>query len=266
MNWKNAILKYPGLEQLSKWKIRWKDLVNKGTESFGPKVLHDALSEWVDGVKFPKNGNEILKLKNKGTCFTRCIKTKKPTGHYEIALQVFLQEMNDSCCAQYTLLGNAENWDIVNVSRENLAEFIELKEWNSNDCPLYALVEALKNLVLFRHVSNSGQYETPPFKPELVSILAPITYYEDNGIVDAQKSHVRERLNPFIEACESQFDIDISFKAIDLSKSDFDEMCSKAKLADNQQNLRDNKRERATVENIKFVCPELLIENWKLIL
>jgi hypothetical protein len=266
MKWKKAILKYPGLEQLKKWNTRWKDLVNKGTKPFKPVVLHEALLKWVDGVDFPKYGKEILKFKNKGSCFTRCIKTKKPTKHYEIALQVFLQKMNDSCCAQYTLLGNAENWDIVNVSRNNFAEFIELKEWDSNDCPLYALVEALKNLELFRYVSNSGRYETPSFKPELVSILAPMQYYENFGIVDAQKCPVHKRLNPFIEACKRQFHIGISFKAIDLSKCDFDIMCSKANRAEDQQKLRDNKRERATVENIKFARPELLVENWKLIL
>ena len=165
-----------------------------------------------------------------------------------------------------THLGNAENWDIVNVSRDNVAEFIELKEWDSNDCPLYALVEALKNLELFRYVSNSGRYETPSFKPELVSILAPIKYYEKFGIVDAKKCHLSKSLNHFIEACRRQFHIGISFKAIDLSKCDFNKMCSKAERAEHQQKLRDSLRERATVKNFKFACPQLLVDDWKLIL
>jgi hypothetical protein len=92
MNWKNAILKYPGLEQLSKWKIRWKDLVNKETKSFEPKVLHDALSEWVDGVKFPKKGNEILKLKKKVLTLQGVLRLKNPPGIMKLHFKFFCRK------------------------------------------------------------------------------------------------------------------------------------------------------------------------------
>lgn len=266
MNWESYIRDYPGLEQLVKWKIRWNDLVNKGTAPFDPLLLREALSKFAYEVDLPINGKKILKLEKKGRTFIRCSKTKKNIKNYEIALQVFIQEKNDRCYAQYQLTGDNQNWDIVNVSIDNVAEFIELKEWDSNDCPLYALVEVLKNLELFRYVSNSGRYGTPSFKPGLISILAPISYYEDNDIIEAKKSHVRKRLYPLIEDCEKQFNIVISFKAIDLSKSDFDEMCSKAKRSENQNKIKRKMVERATVENIKIPIPELLVEKWKLIL
>lgn len=209
----DSITQYPGLENLKNMTNAWNKLIAEKSIPFDPEVLKEAIGKEVKTICLPKNGKKVLKIEKKGECYTRLMSTKYPVGHYEIALAVFIQKLNDSCYAQFTLTGNTENWDILNIYSDNSAEFIELKEWDSKDSPLFALVEALKNFELYNHISKLNKAQHTQFSDSSISILAPIEYYiKYNLFSPFINKYTSNEFSDLIKACKECFMVDIHLK------------------------------------------------------
>ncbi len=109
---------------------------------------------------------------------------------------------------QFNLQGVKENTDLVIKDNNKVVEIIELKPWDSQDNPMYGVVELIKNLQLGRRRGKFGN------DLQTLTLLAPMSYYE-------KYSKSISDLKRFIAQMEKSQRIHISLKALGVGYSQF---------------------------------------------
>jgi hypothetical protein len=101
--------------------------------------------------------------------------------------------------------GGKESVDIVRL-RNKVGTFIELKPWKSNNSPLYAVLEGLKNLALFNVLKTMGHQRCENFEHVNLMGLAPVDYFLDHHLMNEYgTSNKYTQVKEFIEAIASNF-------------------------------------------------------------
>jgi len=148
--------------------------------------------------------------------------------------------------------------------------FVELKSWKSSDSPLYAVLESLKNLVLYRIISeNKDKFPSyaavPIFNDVELVILAPEAYYAKYRLTSQpepesrrNRAKVRELLNKIAYV----FGAKISFMSIQLSEDKFLAYCKRA--FDKKNRIGPKKLPVVTLDG-SICAPELKKDQWQLV-
>jgi len=102
------------------------------------------------------------------------LKEDKNPYRTEEALERYVIVSNgDRFFNQVSVGGGKESIDIVIRHGTGSVEFVELKPLDSNDSPLYAIVEGLKNLTEYRVIVERQIKELERFWKVNISMLAP---------------------------------------------------------------------------------------------
>jgi len=248
-------------------KESWLNFLETGDLVFTPYELHEILKKVIK--EFPPNGDKLFYLRKRRNFHVEDKKACRP----EEALERFITVSNPgNFFNQIPIGGKKESIDIgIKEENESRFVFIELKPWQSNNSPLYAIVESLKNLIEYRAIQNDERkaikrhkyFKDYDEKVDLI-VLAPKSYYVDHGMIDKSKgqylqdkiSIVRKVLNDF----SSEFRTNISLMILPIDKKHFDDecskVCSKYKKTEGKQNI--------VISNDDFI-PILAKDKWELL-
>lgn len=217
-------------QPLNKWRIDhkklWLEYLNTGNLPFSPKELHKIIHEIVDIPENRPRGKKLLQLRKKLN-FT--LKTNKHPYRPEEALERFvIASNNDNFFNQVPVGGGKESIDIVIRLERGYFEFVELKSWRSDDSPLYALVEGLKNLMEYRNIFERKIQQLDDLWDVKISILAPEEYYRNYLLMD--HSHIGitdnlQRLGYLLQELGKEFDASLTFYSFDLTEKSFIGAC-----------------------------------------
>ena len=228
----------------------WKAILEKNSLPISPAFLKKEINTFIKKTGNEPKGKSLLWLgrtlkftmiKEDGT-----IKPARP----EEALERFIVVSNAEVFNQIPVGGSKENVDLgywENNAKE-VFNFVELKAWESGDSPLYAVIESLKNLSLFKIIKTEKlackDKDTCVLDPDEVKkikliTLAPSEYFNEYFVPfefdskEKKKSKLRKFLS-FINDIEKEFNKDekefnihISFKVLEIKQEDFYERCRK---------------------------------------
>lgn len=248
-------------------KESWLNYLETGNLVFTPYELHEILKEVIN--EFPPNGDKLFYLRKRCNFHVKDKKACRP----EEALERFIIVSNPGDLFNQIPIGGRKESIDIGIKEENDSRFvfIELKPWRSNNSPLYAIVESLKNLIEYRAIQNDERkaikrhkyFKDYDDKVDLI-VLAPESYYRDHGMIDKSKgqylqdkiSVVRKALNDF----SSEFRTNMSLRILPLDKKYFDDECSKVcakyKKTEGKQNI--------VITNDDSIL-ELARDKWKLL-
>lgn len=240
-----------------KHKRGWLEFLEDGDPVFTPSSLHKTLREVIDTENNRPKGEKLFTLHRK-TSFT--MKNDGSPFRPEEALERFVVISNPiGFYNQLPIGGGKESVDIA-ITDDDKITFVELKPWNSNNSPFYAIVESLKNLIEYRIILERGIKDIPNYQTVGLCILAPDEYYErysltdPNGTAYANKMVVlRSLLNDILV----EFNSKLSFMSFDLTKHDFILTCKKiyVNYGLEQQSIV-TIHEKDAIENLK-------VDHWK---
>jgi len=241
-------------------KKGWLEFLEDGDLVFTPQELHAVLRTIISINDNRPRGEKLFHLRRKGG-FT--LKENKEPYRPEEALERFIVYSNESTFYnQVPIGGGKESIDIGIAENSSKFVFVEMKPWNSNNSPLYAIVESLKNLTEYRIIHQKNIKEIPLFKDIELCILAPTAYYQKYGLVDDSGSLKKNRILHFqslLNSMGTEFKSKICVMSIDIAYDYFKNMCSdiydKYKL--NGQNI--------AIINYSDARIELDRKKWKLI-
>jgi hypothetical protein len=217
---------------LSRWKIAhkrlWMEFLDTGDIPFSPRELHTVIQEIVNMPENRPRGDKLMHLR-KRNAFT--LKANKIPYRPEEALERFVVVSNEENFYNQTPVGGGkESIDLVIEHNKNSIEFIELKPWNSNNSPIYALVEGLKNLIEYRVIHEQEIRDVKDYAEVALSLLAPEEYYQKYFLLDTLKKERAENLyrsSELLYAMASEFNAKITFKSCPLTPSSFQQKCSR---------------------------------------
>lgn len=240
-------------------KICWMKYLETGYLPFTPDELHRALYRIIDTDGKRPRGQKLLHL-HKKYGFTP--NPDKTPNRPEEALERFIVTSNcDSAYNQVPIGGKKESIDLVFKINDREVEFVELKTWNGNDSPLYALVESLKNLVEYRIILNNDIATVPIFEKINLTILAPEDYFS-SFCLDKHDDLFSRHVNmtrELLKQIANEFDTNIAFKALRLSSEEFQKHC--CSLCDGQVPAP---KEQIFVES-DYCIPELTYDRWQIL-
>ena len=143
-------------------KRGWLDFLKDGDLVFTPKELHQKLWDVIDNDGNRPRGERLFWLR-KTLSFTM-MPDKRPYRTEE-ALERFIVVSNgDGFFNQIPIGGGKESIDIGIRESESKFVFVELKPWESQNSPLYAIIESLKNLVEYRVILDRNLAAVPRFR------------------------------------------------------------------------------------------------------
>ena len=204
-------------------KITWLALVNHGIWPCDPQSIFDKLQELLILDEFQPRGKKLLSLRSRDG-FT-LLPSMKP-GRPEEALERFIVHSNPgSMFGQMSIRGRKESVDIVRL-RNKVGTFIELKPWKSNDSPLYAVLEGLKNLALFNVLKTIGHQKCENFENVNLMVLAPVDYFLDYHLINEHGTTDKyTQVKEFIEATASIFRTRIQLLGINWKEEEMAKVC-----------------------------------------
>jgi len=201
-------------------KRGWLDFLKDGDLLFTPKELHQKLWEVIDSDGNRPRGERLFWLR-KTLSFT--MMPDKRAYRTEEALERFIVASNgDGFYNQIPIGGGKESIDIGIRESESKFVFVELKSWDSQNSPLYAIIEILKNLVEYRVIIKQNLEEVPQWNEVELVILAPLQYYQNWKLKDVSNRAVL--MKTVTELCH-QFQTRISFMALDIEEDTFTVAC-----------------------------------------
>ena len=240
----------------------WREYLEDGDMGFTPHDLHQLLLQTLQTN--PPRGEMLLYPRKKNN-FT-VISGDKP-GKPEEALERFITLSNpDNYCNQFPLRGRRESSDIAILSNISKHVLIELKPWHSNNSPLYALIESLKNLVTYRTIGikNINYHKKfTHFNEADLMVLAPLSYYRDYCLIDSSGSPILSNVQVVktsLDELSKEFKTDISLMALPLEESLFYERCRKACY----KYKKTDENETIYIEE-DDAMPELKRDKWQLL-
>jgi hypothetical protein len=118
--------------------------------------------------------NTIIAELDHNLIYSRCLPYRT-----EEALERFIVVSNgDNFFGQIPIGGGKESIDIGIKESDTKFVFVELKPWESQNSPLYAIIEILKNLVEYRVILERHLADVPRWSEVELVVLAPCQYYQ----------------------------------------------------------------------------------------
>lgn len=201
---------------------------------FKPENLKNLLFELLDKNENRPRGKSLFKLRQRYNFTT--YPDRKPCRPEE-ALERFIVVSNkDDFFGQVPIRGRKESIDIGIKEGDAKLIFVELKSSKSGNSPLYAVLESLKNLVLYRIIIENKDkcpsYATVPIFNDIeLVILAPEAYHRKYRLTSKpenesrkNRAKVRELLNKIAHV----FGAKISLMSIQLSEDKYLTYCKQA--------------------------------------
>jgi len=139
---------------------------------------------------------------------------------------LIVQNNKEQMYGQMPIGGGKESVDIVKLENQN-SMFIELKPWRSTNSPLYALLEGLKNLMLYRILEADGHPGCQIIAHVNLAVLAPIDYFQAHRLVNADMKIInRHIVQSFLDAIAQEFQTRVTFLALDWPEEALWEVCA----------------------------------------
>lgn len=243
-----------------KHKRGWLEYLEDGDLSFAPSELHLTLREVIDTHDNMPRGEKLFSLHRKLN-FT--MKKDKSPYRLEEALERFIIVSNpDNFYNQVPIGGRKESIDIGIKENNSKLIFVELKPWKSNDSPLYAIVESLKNFMEYRIIQEKDIKRLNDFDEIELMILAPEAYYMAFDLID---KHGKTRIDKIailkktLSSINSKFKVDISFMVLQLDENNFHAICRK--IYDNRKVIGQGEINLSETDSIQILARD----NWKLL-
>jgi len=146
-------------------------------------------------------------------------------GREEEAIERMIVCGGSRYCNQYNFNEN-EKADLILIdNNENILEMIELKQENSSDSPLYALVEIIKNFYLSKKLKTIKE----------LSILAPKKYF-DNFF---KEQEIYDKFIEIKQKLEKKIGVPIKLKEVNFNSSDVLDAIFESKYT-KKQTLKEN--------------------------
>lgn len=213
-----------------RWKVNhkrcWLEYLNSGRLPFTPGQLHDVISQVVNLPTNLPRGEKLFHFRQKFNFTTK--EDRKPYRPEEALERFIVMANRDMMYNQTPIGGGKESIDIV-VQQGQSVEFVELKAWQGGDSPLYALIEGLKNLVEYRAIKARGIKNILMYPRVTVSVLAPASYYQDYGLLDAQEKPIGgnvAKTASLLGALGNVFNAVLACKYLPLPIDSFSESCA----------------------------------------
>jgi hypothetical protein len=243
-----------------KHKRGWLEYLEDGGLGFKPSKLHNIFRQVVDSEGNRPRGNKLLTLRRK-TSFT-ARKNKAPYRPEEALERFIIVSNSDDFYNQVPIGGRKESIDIGIKENNSKLIFVELKPWKSNDSPLYAIVESLKNFMEYRIIQERNIKRRNDFDEIELMILAPEAYYMAFDLID---KHGKTRIDKIpilkktLTSINSKFKVDISLMVLQLDENNFHAICRK--IYDNQKVIGQGEIHLSETDSI----PILARDKWKLL-
>ena len=241
-------------------KKGWLEFLEDGDLVFTPIELHTTLRTIISMDDKQPRGKKLFHLRRKGG-FT--LKENKEPYRPEEALERFLVYSNESnFYNQIPIGGGKESIDIGIDENNSNFMFVELKPWSSNNSPLYAIVESLKNLTEYRIIHEKKIKTIALYKDIALCILAPIAYYQKYGLVDYSGNVRKIEISYFqalLNSIEVEFNSKICVMSLDIAYDYFKIICS-----DIYDKYKLNGQDTAVI-NYSDAILDLVRDKWSLI-
>ena len=93
--------------------------------------------------------------------------------------------------------------------------------------PIYALLESLKNLALYRILKEKNHKGCKTIKDIQLAVLAPVQYYQNYQLID-NNQNLRDRSNVkcFLDAVAKNFKVNIKILGLDWTEEALLDVCS----------------------------------------
>ena len=238
----------------------WRDYLEDGDMAFTPKDLDEALKNIISIKPHPK-----LLYPRKKNNFTAISQDER--FRPEEALERFITLSNSkNFCNQFPLRIPKEYSDIFIINDDSRHILVELKSWESDNSPLYAIVESIKNLFLYRTIRRENipyHQDFKRFNDADIIVLAPRSYYQFYDLIeeidDSVVYHNRhiDVLSRTLNYLGSEFDTKIIFMMLNLKEEDFLEHCKKCK------NYKEKNGKKITYIFDEDALPELARDEWE---
>jgi len=203
-----------------KHKQGWLDYLEDGDTVFTPQKLKDTIEKVINNN--PPKGDKLFDL-SKHHSFTM-LSEEKP-GKPEEALERFIVISNgDNFYNQIPVGGGKESIDIGIEENKSKFIFIELKPWDSDNSPMYAIIESLKNLVEYQTIIAKEIKDIEKFEERELMILAPSDYYASYKLTNDKNLSV---LKGTLTKINEEFETPITFMELIIEKEFFLEECRK---------------------------------------
>jgi hypothetical protein len=184
-------------------KKTWLDLVDNGIWLCEPYSLSKKLQELMKLDEYQPRGEKLLRLRSRDE-FT-LLSSMRPGRPEEALERLIVQSNSRTMFGQMPIRGGKESVDIVRL-RNKVGTFIELKPWKSNNSPLYAVLEGLKNFALFNVLKAMGHQRCENYEHVNLMVLAPVEYFLDYHLINEHGKHNNyTQVKEFIEAIASNF-------------------------------------------------------------
>lgn len=201
-------------------KRGWLDYLLDGDPVFRPVELHSILRAVIDCDAGKPRGTRLFSLRK--TLFFKMMPNGTPYRTEEALERFIIVSNGDNFFNQISIGGGKESIDIGFAESDSKFIFVELKPWESQNSPLYALVESLKNLISYRIILERNLADIPRFQEIELMVLAPFQYYQKYGLdVDHNIGIMQKTLGDV----STEFHARISFMALDFEKTAFQGTC-----------------------------------------
>jgi hypothetical protein len=205
-------------------KKTWLMLIKDGIWPCTPKDIYENLYQLLNRPEYQPKGDKLLHLRSRHN-FT-LLPSGKP-GRPEEALERLIVQSNiGHMYGQMPIGGGKESVDIVKLDNQT-GTFIELKPWRSSNSPLYALLEGLKNLMLYRFLASAGHLGCNIIADVNLAVLAPLDYFQAYGLVGTDREiHDSHPIQSFLDAIAQEFRTRVTFFALDWSEEALWNVCT----------------------------------------
>lgn len=214
-----------------KHKRGWLGYLKDGDTVFTPQDLKDTIIQVINDNS-PK-GEKLFDLNGcrEENHFRFTILKKMKPYRIEEALERFIIVSNeDNFYNQIPIGGRRESIDIgIRESRSKFI-FVELKPWRSDNSPMYALIECLKNLIEYRTIIEKKIKDIERFEEIELMVLAPVVYYQTYRLIKEDGKIWEDNLSVLKETLikmGKEFQVVISFMILDIDLDSFLEKCRK---------------------------------------
>ena len=210
------------------------------------KTLQEALVR--SNQKYPPRGKKLGMLR-RTLDFT--VDGNGVPFRTEEALERFICAANPECRNQIPVGGKKESVDlaVLNITG-GIKTLIELKPWKSQNTPLYAVIEVLKNALKFADIP--GNFSTKP----KCTVLALATYYQRHFAHATAEG--LDRFEAFAQDLASAFGSEIDLLTFSLEWEEFLEACKPLQRSPGRR----SSLFRVSVKNVHPNLMPLLKKNW----
>lgn len=216
-------------------KRSWNSFLETGEMPLPPSRLKSIIEEILNVDGNTPRGSKLME-RRRTTSFTL---REDGTAHRpeEGLERLILISNQPGMYNQIPVGGGKESADLLYTDQEENGTFIELKPWATNASPLYALIESLKNLTLYRLIAAHGLNSGPLLKSASIAVLAPEEYYTSFGLPISEAP--RTKLTNLKMMFEEVFETDINFLVFNYPRAVSDTDCNKLRVIKRKASLED---------------------------